>query len=156
MRILYTRPDGGMSVVNAVTKTDVEKILGPLSDDEYKKHVWDKSVPADAINAVEISDDVQLPDREFRNAWIQNGGSVTHDFLKAKDIQLVRLRVKRDALMIKYDGLQARAQDLEDNFAAADVKVKKQLLRDATNALKALDPKSIDDIKKATPDLEGF
>lgn len=156
MRILYTRADGGLSVVHAAAKADIEKVLGVLTDEEYRDHVWQRSVPADAVNAVEIPDEYQLPDREFRDAWAQDGMRVKHDMQKVKEIQLKKLRVERDALLVKYDGLQSRAIDLNDAVAMADVKAKKQALRDATEALKKLDPKSIEEVKSATPDLTGY
>jgi hypothetical protein len=165
MRILYTRPntgdmskyeDGGVSVVTAAAKSDVEMLMGPLTDEEYKAHVWERSVPANAINAVEIDDSYVLPDREFRDAWVQSESAVVHDFPKVKELQLKRLRAVRDALLVKYDGLQSRAMDLEDAVAIADVKVKKQELRDATEPLKDLVPSSIEEVKAATPDLSGY
>lgn len=156
MRIIYTCPDNSVSIVNAAQKADIEKILGPLSDDEFKAHVWERSVPKDAINPIEIPDDYQLPDREYRDAWIQDKDKVTHDFTKARDIALERTRLNRDSLLLKLDNLQARASDLQNQDELIAIKAKKQALRDCTQTLKDLKPVSIEEIKKAIPDLSEY
>lgn len=156
MKIVFTRADGGVSIVNAVPKNIIERALGNLTDEEYKKHIWDKSVPKDAINPVEIDDDYVFPDREFRDAWVQKDKEITHDLKRVTAIQLERLRATRDALLVKYDGLQSRAVDLNDPIALADVKARKNALRGATNGLKALHAETIEEIKSSTPDLSGY
>jgi hypothetical protein len=156
MRIVYTRIDGVVCIVNAAPKIDLEKVLGKLTQEQYEAHVWSKSIPENAINAIYIPDDMILPDREFRDAWTHDGKEFSHDFPKAKNIQLERVRKIRDALLIKYDGLQNRANDLGDNAALNELKIKKQELRDCTNALKDLTPTSIEHIKNATPDLSNY
>jgi len=156
MRILYTRLDGGLSVVNAARKEDLEKVLGSLTDEAYKAHVRERSVPVDAIDSIEIDDSYVLPEREFRDAWKQNGNLVEHDFIKAKDIQLQRVRTERDLLLVKYDGLQARANDIGDLVEQSRLQVVKAELRSATDSLKALTPTSIQDIKNATADLKVY
>lgn len=98
------------------------------------------------------------PVDEFRDAWtdIDAEGVVTHDLAKAKDMALKRTRAHRDALLTKYDGLQARALDLGTADEQEALKAKRQALRDATNALKALTPATIDEVKSAVPDLSGY
>ncbi len=149
MRVLYSRADGGVSVVNAACKSDIEKVLGPLSDDEYAKHVWECSVPKDAVNAVELPDDYQLPEREFRNAWKQNDTEVTHDLEKARAIQLDKIRIAREPALAALD--KEFMQCLEKNIPIDDVSKKKQALRDITEHLKSMDLFSINDVKKSWP-----
>lgn len=125
-------------------------------DQLYKNFIW-KDVPSDAINPRVINESEIPPSREFRDAWEdQESKGIVHNLAKAKDIQLNRLREKRDSLFNKYDGLMNKANDLEDVQAQTEIKLKKQKLRDATEVLKALNPTSIEDIKAATPTLEEY
>ena len=97
MKFVYTRPeDGGVSVVVPAPKADLEWVLGPLTDDEYRAHVLERSIPPDALNVREISDD-DLPDREFRNAWcdVTPESSIDIHSEKAKELALDKLRLKR-------------------------------------------------------------
>lgn len=185
MKILFTRQDGGVSVVHPASKEQLEKNLSALdhpsfaaqqevgrvpeditkdkdtglvslSNEQYEKIVWLHSIPKDAINALQVGDDFVLPDREFRNAWKQDGKDIVHDLNKALEIQLEKVRAARDVLLTKYDGLQARAQDLDDQESSARLKELKHKLRECTDSLKSLSPSCIEDIKKATPDLTGY
>lgn len=153
MKILYTREhDGGLSVIYAASKPDIERLRGPLTEADYRARMWERLVPTDAINAVEIPDDYVLPEREFREAWKQDGAGVGHDLVKAKDIQLDRVRVAREPKLAELD----REYMLEDEKGAQgnkpDVTARKKLLRDITEPLKALVPTSIQDIKDAFPE----
>lgn len=91
-RIVYTRPDGGVSVVipnpKFVAQFDTE--------DEALSALRSKDVPSDAAD-VSITDMADLPDREFRNAWAQTTpGVVEIDMPKARAIQTERVeRAKR-------------------------------------------------------------
>ena len=64
-RIVYTRPDGGVSVI---TPTDefIQNFNG--TEDEALAFIQSKDVPADATN-VNIILDTDLPDRTNREAW---------------------------------------------------------------------------------------
>lgn len=150
MRILYTRADGGLSVVNAAPKEMIEKVLGALTEDAYKAHVWERSIPADAINAMEIPDDYPLPDREFRNAWKQNGKEVTHDLEKAREIQLEKIRRAREPKFAELDKEFMIA--LESGVASEEIVARKKALRDITEPLKKAVLTSIEDVKRAFPD----
>ncbi len=151
MRILFTRPDGGLSVVHGFPKSDIEIILGELTDDAYKAHIWDCSIPKDAINALEIDDDYQLPDREFRDAWMQSGKEVAHDLEKARVIQLDKIRVARKAKLDALDVQFMQALEYKDIGAQNIIATEKQKLRDITGQLKAMELVSIEDVKGAFP-----
>lgn len=150
MRILFTRPDGGLSAVNSASKTDLERILGPLTDEEFKAHVWKRSIPEDALNAVEVPDDYQLPDREFRNAWKQDGVQVVHDLEKARAIQLDKIRKAREPKLVELDKEFMIA--LATGVASEEIVARKKMLRDITEPLKKAVLTSIEDVKKAFPD----
>lgn len=71
MKIVFTRLDGGLSVVHPVAKEIVMRNLGlnEMSEQEYLDHVWKRSVPADAINPAWVEDSVIPEDRSMRNGW---------------------------------------------------------------------------------------
>lgn len=78
-RILYTRPDGGMSIVTPVASAQ----LSAESDTDFMKRVQTESVPADALDiAVVLTASIPV-DREFRDAWRHTAGNITVDIPKA-------------------------------------------------------------------------
>jgi hypothetical protein len=67
-KICYTI-DGRLCIVHPVAKANIEKLLGPMTDDEYRAHIYEKSIPLNAENVTEI-DDADIPQtRTFRDAW---------------------------------------------------------------------------------------
>lgn len=137
-KILYTRPDGGVSIVVPAPKESLEQVLGPLTVKEYSEHVYRKSIPEDAINIREI-EDTDLPDREFRNAWVDVTEESRIDICcsKARDLKLEEVRAKRKELLVEQDSKFMIA--LETGKGLDEVKAEKQRLRDITEPLKALD-----------------
>jgi hypothetical protein len=145
MKMMYTRPeDGGLSVVIGVPKEAVERVLGPLTQEEYEQHVRETSIPEGALN-VKVITDADIPaDREFREAWIDATADtkINIDMRKAKEIKLVQLREKRNKLLDAADKETLMALEKGQDLAA--IKAKKQALRDATNPLKALKAEGVD------------
>lgn len=144
MRILYTRQDGGLSVVNAAPNDGRFKTV-----DEWKAHVWSRGVPKDAINAVEIPNDYVLPSREFRDAWKQSGDQVVHDLEIARAIQLDRIRKAREPRLLDLDKEFMLA--LEKGVSTVEIIAKKQVLRDITEPLKNMELHTIEDVKNTFP-----
>lgn len=146
---MYTRPeDDGLSVVIPAPKEQLEKVLGPLSQEDYEKHVWDRSIPKDAINPRVLPDDGLPSSREFRNAWcdVTPEASVDIDLVKAKDLKLEEMRVKRQAALDKTDRDYIAALSKGDDAQVNAVKLEKQRLRDLTTSLKTLSVKGYNDI----------
>lgn len=146
MKIMYTRPDdGGVSIVVALPKEDIERVLGPLTQDEYEQHVIERSIPSDAINVKTISDDDIPADREFRNAWVDatEDTKINIDLARAKELKLQELREKRDVLLQKTDTAFLIA--LEEQKDLTEIKAEKERLRDITNPLKNLAVSGVDD-----------
>jgi len=123
-RVIYTRPDGGVSVVIPTQET-LDRF--PVEAD-LDAHLLDRSIPADA-SAVQFIDHTDLPtDRTFRNAWRRDLGAVVVDMPLARDIQMAHIRAARDDALAASDTDMIRAQ--EDGDPANVLKVRRQALRD--------------------------
>lgn len=137
-KLIYTRLDGGVSVVIPAPKKGIEDVLGPLTVAEYEAHVLERSIPVDAINIRSI-DDTDFPaSGEFRNAWedSQPGTQVDISCEKARDIKLEQMRMERVNLFEAQDKLSIVAMENGDDMTV--IKAEKTRLRDITNPLKAL------------------
>jgi hypothetical protein len=81
-RVCFTRPDGGVSIMSPAADVSLAQIMA-------------EDVPIDAT-AVRLCDSAALPvSREFRNAWGDDGTSVTVSLAKARDIQKERIERAR-------------------------------------------------------------
>ena len=150
-KIAYTRADGGVSIVYPVAKEQIEKVLGPLTEEQYEAHVRERSIPSDALNVHDFNDESFLADREFRDAWVSDGKTISHDLEKARDIQLKRIRLAREPKLEALDKEFMLAVEKGDDSKRNEAAAAKQALRDITEPLKALVPTSIEDIKAAFP-----
>lgn len=148
-KIIYTNLDGSVSIVIPAPKEHLEKIFGPLSDEAYELHVWERSVPIGSINPRYIEDSDIPKSREFRNAWVDvtKSSNIDIDLSKAKDIQLEKLRIERAPLLEQLDKEMLYALEDGDVVKQSQIKLKKQGLRDITEPLKALDITGINDIE---------
>lgn len=148
-KIVFTRPeDGGVSIIVPAPKKDLERVLGPLTEEQYKAHVIERSIPRNAIKVREI-DDQDLPnDRYFRNAWTDEFDTPTIDIHpeKAKEIKLNVFRELRKPLLESLDVEFVRALEKGEDTTA--ISAKKQALRDVTN-LKL--PDDIQELKDFMP-----
>ena len=137
-RLLFSRPDGGVTIVVPNSKEKIEQVLGPMTQEEYEAHVTERSIPdwGTQVRSVDIED---LPvSREFRNAWrdVKPGTQVDICCERARDIQLGRLRAAREPHWEKLDREFMLA--IETGSDLSEVVSKKQVLRDITEPLKAL------------------
>jgi hypothetical protein len=133
LRLAYARPDGGVSIVVAAPKEYIEKVLGPLSDAQYRAHVIGRSVPAKA-SFHELPENWAPPDsdRTFRSAWVTDGISITCDMTRARDIHRNNLRKLRAPKLDALDEAYLRADEVGDVQRKRDVAAQKQALRDVT------------------------
>lgn len=134
-KLIYTRPDGGVSIVIPAPKAQLEKGLGPMTTPEYEAHVMARSIPADAINVQPVLAGDIPTDRHFRNAWRQNAAKVAVDMPLARVIHMDHIRIARDEKLKLLD-IEARKGN--------DVAVEAQALRDL--------PQTFDLSGAATPD----
>ena len=81
-RIIFTRPDGGVSIIIPAPGITIERAM--------------QDVPADA-SYTEVVDVESIPtDRTFRDAWKQEGKRCVEDVTKAKEIAHAKRRAVRD------------------------------------------------------------
>lgn len=140
MKFIYTRPeDNGVSVVIAAPKESVEHVLGSLTEKEYESHLIAVSIPKDAINPRQLSDNDLPESREFRDAWcdVTSDNAVDINLVKAKEIKLIELRAQRNRMLELLDKEMIIA--LGKNQDIKSIEDKKQLLRDCTEPLKSLE-----------------
>ena len=123
-RIVYSRQDGGVSIVHPVINTVGE--ADGFTEAEAEKRAWD-ALPADAIDPRWVEEGEILADRSFRNAW---KADLTVDLPKAREITKDRLRVERAPLLSDLDVQFMRA--LEAGGDTTAIAAEKQRLRDVT------------------------
>ncbi|WP_332751799.1 hypothetical protein [Hydrogenophaga sp.] len=88
-RIIFTRPDGGVSIIIPAPEISIARAL--------------QDVPADASNVEVVEADAVPADRTFREAWKQEGKALAVDVPKAKDIAHVIRRAKRAEEFAPHD-----------------------------------------------------
>lgn len=132
MIITYTKPNGRLSIVIAAPKAILEKVLGPLTDEKYRAHVWERSIPADAINPQEMPEGWTPPaDRTFRDAWRADGQAISVDMPRARDLQRDRLRLARAERFPELDAAFLSATEDGNMDAQRSIALVKRRLRDA-------------------------
>jgi hypothetical protein len=125
------------------------------SENDYLERVAARCNPGDgAIRVADIPTNEIPSDREFRDAWIWNG-QIEHDLVKAGQIHLDRIRVKRDAALERLDVEFIKALELGDEAKITEIKVMKQALRDLPQEIlpDIQACKSIDEIKAIQPNI---
>lgn len=106
MRIIYERPDGGVSIVQFTSENPTEEDIR-------------RSVPEGAH--WELFEDCPI-DRTFRDAWARvDKGKVGVNMAKAREIHMGRIRKVRDEELARLDVEQLRGNE---------VAARKQTLRD--------------------------
>jgi hypothetical protein len=81
LRFAYSL-DGGVSIITAAPKADIEVVLGPLTNEQYRIHVLERSVPTGATDLTELPRNWTPPDRSTRHAWVLRNGKVEVDRTK--------------------------------------------------------------------------
>jgi hypothetical protein len=136
-KILFKNKENGVSIVIPATKSKIEEVLGPLTNEEYEAHVVKRSIPDGT--PYRFLEDTDIPlDREFRDAWcdMTELSRIDIDCEKARDISLSSLRSKRNAMLDDLDKIFMKK--LEQGADLAEIKTQKQNLRDITIPLKEL------------------
>jgi len=127
-KIVYTRSDGGLSVVTPVINTQGE--ASDFTEAQAEQRAWNK-LPDDAINP-RWADPTEIPSsREFRNAW-EDVGTVQVNMPKAREIHKDWLRKLRKPLLSELDVAYQRADEIGDVAEKQRIAAEKQVLRDIT------------------------
>lgn len=139
--IIYTRPDGGISVIYPAPKKSIERDLGrKISAAEYKDIIL-SHIPEGSTKIREVSSVPQS--REYRDAWcdVTDDECIDIDVSKVKDICLHNMRLRRNIML--QDSDKEYIRKLESGESLKDVTKKRKELRDCTEPLKAMDVSDI-------------
>jgi hypothetical protein len=154
-KIIYTRPDGGLSVVTPIINTHsvVNGELAPLAEDVTEEFAIARAMarlPANAAD-VQIVDESAIPaDRTFRDAWKAVAGKVEHDMDKAREIHKMRMRVRRSPMLSALDVEYMRADEAGDVEAKQRITAQKKALRDITSDPRITSAQTPEELKAVT------
>jgi hypothetical protein len=139
-RIVYTRADGGLTVV-----CPAPRFMAHFeTEGEALTAVIEKSVRPGASD-IRICEEADLPqDRAFRGAWERSGAGAAVGMVKARAIQKARIRAARDAKLEKMDTETKRLEGLVRLGRATEAELTaheedKQAYRDMPNGAEGAD-----------------
>lgn len=149
-RIVYTRPDGGVSIVIPAPQAQ----RADETEADFLTRVR-AAIPQDARD-VTICEDTDIPaDRTFRNAWTLDPARpktpVGVDMPKARDIHMTRIREARAPEFARLDGEWMRATGQNDAAEAARIEAERQTLRDLPQTLDLTAAATADELKAIWP-----
>ena len=129
-RIIYTDPDdSGVRIVTPAYKAD-------QTDEENLERVLANSVPDGVTHRLVTISELEAEvvvcaGRVFRDVWEDSGGALTVNMTRARTLHMNRIRVVRDAELVKKDVIFMRAIEADDTAAQATIGTEKQVLRDS-------------------------
>lgn len=145
MKIVIQCVDGSVQIMTLVADADFNTAIGK----------WKAAHPSKYLSHREMPDDAIPEDRTFRDAWTDTTSELTIDIdmAKARSIHLERIRTKRNAELSKLDVQATKAQDIGDAETLAQIRARKQELRDlpATLAPTLAAAASVDALKAIQP-----
>lgn len=145
MKTIIKCTDGSVAVMTLVAGANEAEAL----------EKWKLVNPDTYISHRQMLDSAIPSDRTFRDAWADTTPElvIDVDMVKARDIHLERIRVKRNAELSKLDVQATKAQDIGDAETLAQIRARKQELRDlpATLAPTLASAASIDALKAIQP-----
>jgi hypothetical protein len=145
MKIVIKRASGGVSIMTLINNSDEAESIEKWKLAHPEEYVSHRSMPDDAIPT----------DRTFRNAWADTTPElvIDVDMTKARNIHLESIRLKRNAELAKLDVEAIKAQDMGNAETLAQIKARKQELRDlpATLAPTLASAASVDALKAIQP-----
>ena len=135
----------GVQIMTLVGDSNVGEVLSKWGDLHPNKYISHREMPDSAIPS----------DRTFRDAWSDTTPELTIDIdmAKARSIHLERIRTKRNAELATLDITATKAQDIGDTVTLAQIRARKQELRDlpATLAPTLASAVSVDALKAIQP-----
>lgn len=123
-RIVYTRPDGGISIVIPITENAIRRCVPP-------------GTPYRIVPVSEIP-----TDRYFRDAW-EDDGKIKVNMRKAREIHLEKIRKERDKELARLDIEQLKGMD---------VSAEKTRLRDLPSTFDLSKAQTPEELKALWPD----
>ena len=136
---IFTNSEGKLCYMRFADQQDVAKLypgLSRLTPEEFLDWVMKKDVPMDAVNP-RLIEESELPsqERDFRDAWKDNGARVEVDMPKAREIHLNRIREKRNAKLAELD--VEVLKNLSKPSEVARLEQEKQALRDLPETIQS-------------------
>ena len=145
MKTVIKLTSGGVAIMTLVDGADEAQAI----------EKWKLANPGAYISHRQMSATAIPADRTFRDAWADITPELTIDIdmAKARDIHLGRIRIKRNAELSKLDIQATKAQDIGDAETLAQIRARKQELRDlpATLAPTLASAASVDALKAIQP-----
>jgi hypothetical protein len=141
-RIIYTRPDDGVSIVIPSGEISIGEVI-------------EKDIPNDATN-IFIINVADLPsDRAYRDAWKHDKGVISLNMERARVICMDKLRDERKPILESLDIDWMKAIGTKNETLADEIESKRQALRDMpiTLSTNLADAKTQDDLKLITLEL---
>lgn len=164
IRVALTRSDGSLAILSFITKGAIN-----ARGDIFQREASDEAIQAEcdkmfgSSNAPVVSwrriNESDIPiERDFRDAWIDDGQSVTHDLNKARVIFKNKIREKRPSLFSELDAQYLKALETNDDVAKQQIVDQKQILRDATEDPRIQKCKTIEELRSLDPlsDVPSF
>jgi hypothetical protein len=144
MRIVIKTHDG-VQIMTLAEGANFEDALRKWADVNPNQYISHREMPIEAIPT----------DRSYRGAWADTTPELTIDIdmVKAREIHLQRIRIKRNDELSKLDVEVMKAQDIGDTEKLAQIRQRKQELRDLPTTLRpTLDAaNSVDELKAIQP-----
>ena len=116
---------------------------------------WKLANPEKYVSHRQMPDSAIPTDRTFRDAWADTSPELTIDvdMAKARNIHLSRIREQRNVELAKLDVEAIKAQDMGNAETLAQIRTRKQELRDlpATLAPTLASAVSVDALKAIQP-----
>jgi hypothetical protein len=148
VRIAVARPDGGVSVMQFMTlvkrNPEDKGFVREPTPENIQAEIAKANIPSTSWRIIQDTDIPQ--DRTFRNSWMDDGKTVTHDMTKARAIQMDRIRQARAPKLVALDAMWMKAVGQKDTVTADAIEAQRQKLRDlpqTTDLSKATDAASL-------------
>ena len=129
-KIIYINPDTGVLAVVIPAYNDVSRSAGG-NEDDFLTQVANRAVP-DGVDYKIIDDSdattlAFLEERTFRGAWEHdNEGVPIVNMSKARGIQMDKIRLRRNAELVKLDLVSLQAIEAGDTSAQSTIVTNKQ------------------------------
>lgn len=147
-KFIFTQENGVVAIVYPAAKSDLERLFGPMTDEQYEQHVWERTLSQrpDAVNPRYI-EDAEIPgDETFRDAWVDGGdqAGIVVDMPKAREIHMARIRHTRNVKLKELD---------IETMKGRDVQSEKQVLRDLPQTFDLSVAQTPEQLKELWPEV---